>query len=172
MLIGLGANLGDPPAQLARAVELLAGVVEVERVSSLYRSEPVGHPGQPDFLNMAVAGRTGLEPLPLLRALQGIESALGRVRSFRNAPRPLDLDLLAYGQVVLAGPELTLPHPRLHLRGFVLHPLAEVAPEWLHPVLGGTARELLSAVRFPERVERIGVLRPFTPPLAPGGPPR
>jgi 2-amino-4-hydroxy-6-hydroxymethyldihydropteridine diphosphokinase len=172
VLIGLGANLGDPPAQLARGVELLAGLVEVERVSSLYRSEPVGHAGQPDFLNLAVTARAVLEPLPLLLGLHAIENALGRVRSFPNAPRSLDLDLLAYGDLVLDTRDLTLPHPRLHLRGFVLHPLAEVAPEWIHPVLGRTARELLSAGRFPERVERIGALRPFTPPLAPGGPQR
>ncbi len=172
ILVGLGANLGDPAAQLARAVAALAEVATVERVSSLYRTEPVGHPGQPDFLNLVAAVRTPLEPLALLEGLQRIERALGRVRSFPNAPRTLDLDLLAYGARVLDDRRLTLPHPRMHLRGFVLHPLVEVAPDWVHPLLGRTARELLSGVPFSGRVERAGTLRPFTPPLAPERPPR
>lgn len=149
-------------------MELLADAVRVERVSSLYRTEPVGHASQPDFLNLVVVGRTALAAPALLAALHRIEDALGRARSFPNAPRTVDLDLLAYGAEVRASPELVLPHPRLHLRGFVLHPLAEVAPGWRHPVLGRTARELLSGARSLERVERIGPLQPFPVPLAPG----
>jgi 2-amino-4-hydroxy-6-hydroxymethyldihydropteridine diphosphokinase len=149
-------------------VDLLAEVMRVERVSSLYRSEPVGNPDQPTFLNLVVAGHTFLAAPDLLAALHAIEAALGRQRPYPGAPRTLDLDLLAYGSEVRASPELVLPHPRLHLRGFVLHPLAEVAPEWRHPVLGRTARELLSRARSLERVERVGTLHPFPIPLAPG----
>lgn len=161
VLLGLGANLGDPVDQLVRAVNLLEPHVRVERVSSLYRTEPVGHADQPDFFNLVVAGWTDLHPAVLLAAAQDVEDLLGRRRSFPNAPRTIDIDLLACGDRVMRTLALTLPHPRLHLRGFVLHPLAEVAPEWRHPVLGRTARELLSSATALERVEPIGpLLRP------------
>lgn len=171
MLLGLGANLGDPVGQLAQAVGVLAQAVRIERVSCLYRSEPVGHAEQPDFYNLVVRGWTALEPAALLRAAQGVEAALGRRRSFRDGPRSMDVDLLAYGGRVMRTPELTLPHPRLHLRGFVLHPLAEVAPEWTHPVLARTARELLSSAGVLERVERVGALPGTGGALAPTRPP-
>ncbi len=168
VLLGLGANLGDPLAQLARAVELLGAHVEVEAVSSVYRTQPVGHADQPDFMNLVLAGRTALVPAELLAAAQEVETALGRRRSFRNAPRIIDVDLLAYDDRVMRTLALTLPHPRLHLRGFVLHPLAEVAPEWRHPVLGRTARELLSSATALERVEPLGPL-PRLAPVRPSG---
>jgi 2-amino-4-hydroxy-6-hydroxymethyldihydropteridine diphosphokinase len=167
VLLGLGANVGDPTGQLARAVRMLEASVRIGRVSSLYRTEPVGHADQPDFHNLVVLGTTELEPAALLRAAQEVEDALGRRRTFANAPRTIDVDLLAYGDRVMRTPALTLPHPRLHLRGFVLHPLAEIAPEWTHPVLGRTARELLSTATALERVEPIGPLPPPGPPLAP-----
>lgn len=157
VLLGLGANLGEPVAQLARAVHLLEAHLRVDAVSSVYRTAPVGYTDQPDFYNLVVAGRTTLEPAELLRAAQSIENALGRARSFPNAPRTLDIDLLAHGDRVMRTPELTLPHPRLHLRGFVLHPLLDVAPAWRHPVLDATARELLDAIAA-ERVEAMGPL--------------
>lgn len=167
VLLGLGANLGDPVAQLSAAVELLSGVMRIGAVSSLYRTEPVGYADQPDFYNVVVRGRTALEPGALLRAARGVEEALGRRRTFRDAPRTIDVDLLAYGGRVMETDELSLPHQRLHLRGFVLHPLAEVAPEWLHPVLLRTARELLSSASGLERVERVGALPRSGAPLAP-----
>ena len=171
VLLGLGANLGDPAAQLARAVQALSAAVRIRGVSSLYRSEPVGRAAQPDFYNLVVVGWTALEPAALLRAAQEVEAALGRRRTFRDAPRTMDVDLLAYGDRVLRTAELTLPHPRLHLRGFVLHPLVEVAPEWTHPVLAQTARELLSSAGVLERVQRVGALPGFGGPLAPARPP-
>jgi 2-amino-4-hydroxy-6-hydroxymethyldihydropteridine diphosphokinase len=158
VLLGLGANLGDPRRQLAEAVARLGTLVEDVRVSSVYRTEPVGHRDQPDFYNLVVGGWTSLPPLELLRGMLTIERALGRERTFANAPRTIDIDLLAYGRVVMETPELTLPHPRIAHRGFVLHPLAEVAPDWVHPVLARTARELLSAAGSLERVELAGRL--------------
>lgn len=171
VILGLGANVGDPARQLAEAVEAVGRVVDVDAVSSLYRSEPVGDANQPDFLNLVVAGRTGLEPEALLEALLAIEARMGRIRTARNAPRIIDIDLLAYGDRVMESPALALPHPRLHLRGFVLHPLAEIAPGWKHPLSRKTARELLSLAPALERVERAGPLpragEQAEPPLAP-----
>lgn len=128
--IGLGANLGDARAALAGAVQAmgrLAGT-QVLRVSSLYRSAPVDATG-PDYLNAVAELRTTLAPQALLQALQALELAAGRERPYRNAPRTLDLDVLLYGSQSIATPTLTVPHPRLWERAFVLLPLAELAPE-------------------------------------------
>lgn len=156
VLLALGANLGDPAAQLRRALGELGGVLTSLRVSSLYRTAPVGYLDQPDFYNLVCSGETRLGPRELLREMQHIEAALGRTRPFANAPRTLDIDLLAYGDLLLETPELTLPHPRLHERGFVLVPLVEIAPDWRHPRLGRTARELLQALGPTQGVERVG----------------
>lgn len=127
--VGVGANLGDAVSTVRAALLALDALPDTRRVasSSLYRSAPVEAAG-PDFINAAAELQTMLPPLALLRALQAIEQAFGRVRSVRNAPRTLDLDLLDYGGMVLHGDELTLPHPRAHLRAFVLRPLAEIEP--------------------------------------------
>lgn len=160
VLIGLGSNLDRPVERLAEAVRRLAPEVEVLAASSVYRSEPVGHREQPDFFNAVVRGRSELEPGELLARLHAVEEAMGRRRTFRNAPRVIDLDLLACGDRVADTPELTLPHPRMAERAFVLVPLAEVAPEWRHPLLGRTARELLAVAGALERIERWGRLPP------------
>lgn len=163
VLLALGANLGDPLAQLARAVQALGEWIAIRRVSSVYRTEPVGWADQPDFLNLVLTGDTELAPARLLEVARETECALGRVRSFPNAPRTVDIDLLAYGEQVRDTPALTLPHPRLAERAFVLVPLAEVAPEWRHPVLGLAAGELLAGLGERERVERIGALLGWPP---------
>jgi 2-amino-4-hydroxy-6-hydroxymethyldihydropteridine diphosphokinase len=160
ILLGLGANVGDPLRQLAAAVDALRGFVADVEVSSVYRTEPVGFADQPDFHNLVVRGRTELDPEALLDRVLEVEREMGRERTFRNAPRVIDIDLLAYGDAIVDTPQLVLPHPGIPTRGFVLHPLAEVAPSWRHPALGKTARELLDAASKLERVERIGPLVP------------
>lgn len=137
VFVGLGANLGDARGTVLWAIEALKHLPQTQllAVSSLYRSAPVQASG-PDFVNAVAALRSGLEPLALLHALQAIEQQQGRQRPYRNAPRTLDLDLLLYGQRVLDTPELTLPHPRLQERAFVLLPLLEIAPAQVHPRLG------------------------------------
>lgn len=138
--VGLGANLGDPSAAVRGAIDALdrlAGTEVVAR-SSLWRSAPIDAQG-PDFVNAVVALDTTLAAEALLAALQALEQAQGRERPFRHAPRTLDLDLLLWGDRVEATPTLTLPHPRLHLRAFVLEPLAEIAPALVLPGLGALA---------------------------------
>jgi len=139
--VGLGSNLGDRAGAIERALAALAALPSTTLVarSSLYRSAPLDAPGD-DYLNAVVHLRTALAPLALLHALQEIERAAGRVRPFANAPRTLDLDLLLHGDAVLASETLTLPHPRLHARAFVLAPLAEVAPAVVVPGHGAVAR--------------------------------
>jgi 2-amino-4-hydroxy-6-hydroxymethyldihydropteridine diphosphokinase len=144
--IGLGSNLGDRMATLRTAVQRLDNLGRITGVSSLYETEPVGYLEQPAFLNAVVALDTELAPVDLLQALLGIEHDLGRTRSFANAPRTLDLDLLLVDDVTLDTNYLTLPHPRLHERAFVLVPLAELVPEMVHPVTGQTVREILRAL--------------------------
>jgi len=139
VFVGLGANLGDPAASIRHAIAALDGIprTRVVRQSRLYRSPPWGNPDQPDFANAVVELETEQAPEALMRSLLSIESDSGRVRDGqRNQPRTLDLDLLMYGQQRSVAPELTLPHPRMHQRAFVLVPLAEIAPEAEIPVLG------------------------------------
>lgn len=160
--IGLGGNLGDRAALLAAAVSSLGASagVEVRACSSLYETAAVGPP-QPDYLNAVVVVHTSLEPAALLERLRALERAAGRERRERWGPRTLDADLLLYGERVVDEPGLTVPHPELHRRRFVLEPLAEVAPWAVHPVLARTVDELLR--QLPEG----GVVRYAPPPSPP-----
>jgi len=141
----LGSNLGDRETTLARAAESLAALGRVTAVSPWLQTAPVGYADQPDFLNGAVLLETQLPPTELLHRLLQIELTHGRDRSHGivKGPRTLDLDLLLYDDVVMTTPELTLPHPEMHTRRFVLEPLAAIAPEWTHPVLQQTVQQLL-----------------------------
>ena len=129
--IALGSNLEDPQAQVERALETIANTTNIKliKASSLYRTVPVGYDNQPDFINAVAEIETDLNPLALLDSLLEIETQHGRERPFPNAPRVLDLDVLLYQGVATSSPALTLPHPRMHTRGFVMLPLAEIAPK-------------------------------------------
>lgn len=157
--IALGANLGDPAATFERALALMAERAGVVRARSRWlASEALIHPDDsalwhPPYLNGVVLVETDLAPLALLSVLQGIEAELGRDRDreeMRWQPRPLDLDIIALGERTLALPGLSVPHPRMHERDFVLRPLVELWPDWRHPVLQATARDLLAALDRPE----------------------
>ncbi len=155
--VALGSNLDDPAAQVRAGFAALARLphTRVTAQSSLYRSAPVGYPDQPDFVNAVAAIETTLAPHALLDALLDIERAHGRVRTFRNAPRTLDLDVLLYDDAVIDEEKLTIPHPRLHERAFVLLPLAEIAPQRRVPRRGMVA-DLLAAIDV-RGIERMGV---------------
>lgn len=154
VFIGIGANLDRSVERVAEAIGACAALPATELVaaSSLYRSAPVDAPGD-DYINAVVKLRSALAPLELLDALQAIETGHGRVRSWRNAPRTLDLDLLLYGSEQIRTPRLTVPHPRLHVRAFVLLPLLEIAPELQIPGIGAAAGQLERVAD--QRIERL-----------------
>lgn len=146
--IALGGNLGDRPANLQATIDALqvGGHVRVEKLSPVYETAPFGYADQPDFLNMVLEATTDLEPAALLAFLKEIEAALGRSPSFRNGPRPIDLDIIFYDNLTLDTPTLQIPHPRLRGRSFVLKPLNDLAPGYVHPVLGLSVAELLGEI--------------------------
>lgn len=153
--LALGGNLGDRAATLREAVRrLVAGGVTVDAVSSLYETPPWGYADQPPFLNGAVRGRTALSPLGLLALAKQVERDLGRQPTFRNGPRPVDIDIALYGDRVIDEPELQVPHPHLAERAFVLVPLAEVAGAWVHPPSGATIAELRAALGPAEEIKQ------------------
>lgn len=151
VLIALGTNLGNREENLRSALAALRQFIDITAISRVYNTEPVGVRDQPDFWNMVVRGRTRVEPLPLLLNLKRIEAQLGRTAAPRNAPRVIDLDLIAWEQRILSTDEITLPHPRMHERSFVLYPLREVAPDFRHPVSGLSVDELVERLSEPTR---------------------
>ncbi|MFQ5429205.1 MAG: 2-amino-4-hydroxy-6-hydroxymethyldihydropteridine diphosphokinase [Phycisphaerae bacterium] len=147
--IGLGSNLGRRKRNIAAALNALEHTREIEivGVSSLYETSPEGGPDdQPMFINAVAHIKTSLTPERLLAVCQNIEDSLGRKRALRWGPRTIDLDILCYDQVIRADPDLTLPHPMMHERTFVMRPLAEVAPDLMHPTLERTARAILESL--------------------------
>jgi 2-amino-4-hydroxy-6-hydroxymethyldihydropteridine diphosphokinase len=139
--VALGANQAEPLAQVRAALEALTRLPESRllRASSLYRTAPVGIRGQPDFINAVASFETTLAPQAMLAALFDVEAQFGRRRDFHHAPRTLDLDLLLYESQIIDSPKLQLPHPRMHLRAFVIAPLLEIAPDCCIPGRGRAA---------------------------------
>lgn len=146
VFLALGSNLGDRSANLQTAKAALAPKIRILRESAIYITAPWGYLDQPEFLNQVIEVETLLRPIPLLHRLKAIEREMGREATFRNGPRLIDLDILFYGQEVYEGALLKIPHPRLQERAFVLVPLNEIAPDFVHPVLQETVRALLGKV--------------------------
>lgn len=149
--LSTGSNLGNREQNLASALAALTDIISVTAVSSIYETEPWGYADQPAYLNQVIAGVTELSPLDFFQFLKKIENGLGRQPSFRYGPRLIDIDILTIGSLVLDTPDLVIPHPRMQERAFVLVPLAEIVPGWVHPVLHLGVKSLL------EKVDASGV---------------
>jgi len=152
--LGLGSNMGDRSANISEALALLSRKLQMRKVSAVYDTEPRGDTDQPRFLNLVCQIYTHIEPAGLLVLAKGIETKMGRVSGKRNSPRPIDIDILFYGDQVMETPQLVIPHPRIAERAFVLVPLAEIAPGLKHPVSGQTMKELLGGI-----TEKQGIFR-------------
>ena len=144
--IGFGSNIGDRLVHIQNAIQTLSKTegITLQKISSLYKTDPVGYEAQAQFLNGVAAIHTTLSPLSLLHTLKDIETAIGRKHRIRWGPREIDLDILIYGDLCLQTEKLVVPHPEMHLRGFVLVPLAEIAPDLVHPVFQVSIQTLLN----------------------------
>jgi 2-amino-4-hydroxy-6-hydroxymethyldihydropteridine diphosphokinase len=145
--LGLGSNLGEREENLRQALALLSAKVNLEEVSSIYETEPLGYREQPLFLNLVCRIATDLPPDELFHLAKEVEMKMGRIISFINAPRIIDIDILFYEDRIMSTQELTIPHPRLQGRAFVLEPLAEIAPDLIHPELGESMSQLANDVK-------------------------
>lgn len=166
--LSLGSNVGDRERAIAEALARLRSAgLAVDKVSSLWETQPVGEAAGPDwFLNAAASGETGLGPEAILDVCLSVERAMGRERAVPGGPRVIDVDLLMLGDVRVSRPGLEIPHPRMHERRFVLEPLREIEPRAVHPVLGLTVAQLLERVEDPHRVRALGPLADTAPPAA------
>lgn len=141
--LALGSNLGDRLENLKQAIASLPPQMDVKAKSHVYETPPWGYEDQPRFLNQVLKTQTYLQPEQLLKHIKRLEVALGRKATFRNGPRMIDIDILMYDDLVLNTSILTLPHPHMHERGFVLLPMMDIAPDVIHPLSGKTVREML-----------------------------
>jgi len=153
--LSLGSNLGDRDANLRNAIERLRGVGNPVAISSFYETEPIDVVSQPWFLNCAVKLDTEKMPRQLITAILSLEQEMGRQRKQQKAPRTIDIDILLFGSSIIEIPSLTIPHPRMHERRFVLEPLAEIAPDARHPVFKRTIRELREALPAGQTVKKF-----------------
>ena len=150
--IGFGSNIGDRLAHIQNAIHILSKTegITLKEISSIYTTDPVGYEAQAQFLNGVAAIQTSLSPLSLLHTLKDIETAIGRKHRIRWGPREIDLDILIYGDLCLQTEKLVIPHPEMHLRGFVLVPLAEITPDLVHPVFQESIQTLLNRLEDSE----------------------
>ncbi len=155
--LSLGSNLGDRLGFLKRAISLISELpgAKVRSVSAIYETEPVGYVDQPEFLNLIVCILTSTEPLDFLRMMKEIEMKIGRVHRDRWHEREIDIDIIFYGDKILDSKDLIIPHPRMHLRKFVLQPLNEIAPNFVHPVNEKEVNQLLADCLDNSRVNRV-----------------
>jgi len=153
--LSLGSNIGDREANLRTAISELGEIGNVVAVSSFYETEPVELTAQPWFLNCAVKFETEKMPRQLISAILNLEQSMGRQRKQKKGPRTIDIDVLLFGSSIIEIPSLTVPHPRLHERRFVLEPLAEIAPDARHPVFKRTVRELRDALPAGQTVKKL-----------------
>lgn len=154
VFLGLGTNIGDRFHNLSKAREAISGFATIDTASSLYETEAWGYTDQAAFLNQVVSIQTKLSPLKLLKKIKKIEQQLGREESFRWGPRLIDIDILFYGKRIVNLPILTIPHKNLHNRAFVLIPLAEIAPDFIHPIFKKSVQDLLDVLPEPYGVEK------------------
>jgi|SRR5215472_7288194 2-amino-4-hydroxy-6-hydroxymethyldihydropteridine diphosphokinase len=152
--LSLGSNVGDREGQLLDAIRRLGAVGRVQLVSPIYETEPVDFTAQPMFLNCVIALETSSRPAQLMQQLIAIEKAMGRERIQKKGPRTIDLDILLFGNEIVNTPDLMIPHPAMEKRRFVLQPLADIAPEARHPLLGKAVRELLEDLPLGQSIRR------------------
>jgi len=155
VFISIGSNLGDKEAYCRKAAEEMASFSDIVKLSSLYETEPVENQDQPNFINAAIQISTELSPHELLKVLNGIENKLGRVRQEKRGPRTMDLDIIFYGNLIVEDDDLIIPHPRAHIRKFVLVPVCEIDPELIYPGLGVTLIEVLQQIADSEKVVKL-----------------
>ena len=152
--IGIGSNVGDKEENIRKAIRLMKEKCKILKVSSLYQTEPMYYKNQDWFLNCAAKIETKLNPQELLSFLQSIEKKIGRIRTIKNGPRTIDLDILFYNGKIIKSNNLIIPHPRLHERLFVLYPLKEICPDFVHPILKKSINELHSMIDNLESVKK------------------